>query len=331
MRFLQVHLSMHRGGAHSAVRYLKNGLMSLGHHCDISSDRPDRIPSLDYDLVIFHSFSPENAKTYSDFLDTCRRNGIPRVIVMHDYWSLCHQTNMVMVGKGLVRCEEDRCDIRRCGWNGAKQPIIEGIRDEHIVCFTDVAARIFRDGGFSRIHVIPHGIDTSLFSPFDTPRGDVLKVFFTNAWGKKDIKGYRHWEWVKKNASGGIYCVQAMGSTRIEDMPNLYSAADVTLFLSLWEETFGLTVIESLACGTPVISYPIGIAPEIIENGVNGFLVRDSNPRTVMSHIETIMGMTSDARGEMRFNSRKSVESRFSTRAEAERYISLARIIRGVT
>lgn len=44
-----------------------------------------------------------------------------------------------------------------------------------------------------------------------------------------------------------------------------------------WEEPFGLVMIESMACGTPVIAFNNGSAPEIIEHGKNGFIVK-SNP-----------------------------------------------------
>jgi glycosyltransferase involved in cell wall biosynthesis len=37
-------------------------------------------------------------------------------------------------------------------------------------------------------------------------------------------------------------------------------------------EPFGLSVVEAMACGTPVISYPLGSMPEIIDQGVTGFL-----------------------------------------------------------
>jgi glycosyltransferase involved in cell wall biosynthesis len=47
------------------------------------------------------------------------------------------------------------------------------------------------------------------------------------------------------------------------------------LFPIDWPEPFGLVMIESLACGTPVIAYPNGSVPEILENGRTGFLVNN--------------------------------------------------------
>lgn len=53
----------------------------------------------------------------------------------------------------------------------------------------------------------------------------------------------------------------------------LFSQAKALLFPIQWEEPFGLTLIESMACGTPVIGFARGAVPEIIEDGVTGFIV----------------------------------------------------------
>ena len=45
------------------------------------------------------------------------------------------------------------------------------------------------------------------------------------------------------------------------------------LFPIDWPEPFGLVMIESMACGTPIIAFRSGSVPEIIDNGVNGFVV----------------------------------------------------------
>ncbi len=59
-----------------------------------------------------------------------------------------------------------------------------------------------------------------------------------------------------------------------ERIKELYSLADITLSCSLFE-TFGLTLVESLALGTPVLSFDCGGARDIIQNGVNGYLLDD--------------------------------------------------------
>jgi glycosyltransferase involved in cell wall biosynthesis len=51
--------------------------------------------------------------------------------------------------------------------------------------------------------------------------------------------------------------------------------AAALLFPIEWPEPFGLVMIEAMACGTPVIAHPFGSVPEIIPDGIAGFLVRD--------------------------------------------------------
>jgi glycosyltransferase involved in cell wall biosynthesis len=55
----------------------------------------------------------------------------------------------------------------------------------------------------------------------------------------------------------------------------LYRNASALLLPIQWEEPFGLVMIEAMACGTPVIAYPRGAAPELIVHGETGFLVAD--------------------------------------------------------
>jgi glycosyltransferase involved in cell wall biosynthesis len=55
----------------------------------------------------------------------------------------------------------------------------------------------------------------------------------------------------------------------------LLQDARATLFPVDWEEPFGLVMIESMACGTPVIATRRGAVPEVIEHGRSGIIVDD--------------------------------------------------------
>jgi glycosyltransferase involved in cell wall biosynthesis len=44
-----------------------------------------------------------------------------------------------------------------------------------------------------------------------------------------------------------------------------------------WPEPFGLVMIEAMACGTPVIAFRSGSVPEVIDDGVSGFIVNDED------------------------------------------------------
>lgn len=64
-----------------------------------------------------------------------------------------------------------------------------------------------------------------------------------------------------------------LGRMDQEQLPTYYQKAKAVLTPIQWEEPFGLTTIEAMACGTPVISLRRGAAPEIIKHGKTGFVV----------------------------------------------------------
>jgi glycosyltransferase involved in cell wall biosynthesis len=62
----------------------------------------------------------------------------------------------------------------------------------------------------------------------------------------------------------------------------LFADAYAFLMPIRWPEPFGMVMVEALAAGTPVLAFPEGAAPEIVEHGVNGFLVQDEQEMAAM-------------------------------------------------
>ncbi len=58
-----------------------------------------------------------------------------------------------------------------------------------------------------------------------------------------------------------------------EEKMHMFSRGKGYLYPIQWEEPFGITMVESMACGTPVITFKRGSAPEVVEHGVTGFVV----------------------------------------------------------
>jgi len=81
------------------------------------------------------------------------------------------------------------------------------------------------------------------------------------------------------------------GSVGQEKLPLFYSCADVCVIPSYYE-TFGLVTLESLACGTPVVATDVGAAASVIEDGRNGYLVKDNNPGTLAEKIDMVLKNT---------------------------------------
>jgi D-inositol-3-phosphate glycosyltransferase len=71
--------------------------------------------------------------------------------------------------------------------------------------------------------------------------------------------------------------VSFLGLVKQEMLPFFYSAADVCVVPSYYE-SFGLVVLESLACGTPVVATKVGGAESVIRHGETGYVVIDNDP-----------------------------------------------------
>ncbi|MGH7014684.1 MAG: glycosyltransferase family 4 protein [Stellaceae bacterium] len=67
--------------------------------------------------------------------------------------------------------------------------------------------------------------------------------------------------------------VEFIGEISDREKPDFLSRAKALLMPIEWPEPFGLVMIEAMACGTPVIAYNSGSVPEIVENGLTGFIV----------------------------------------------------------
>lgn len=70
--------------------------------------------------------------------------------------------------------------------------------------------------------------------------------------------------------------VNYLGAIGMERKRTLFCDAGALLMPLTWEEPFGLVMLEAMLCGCPVIAFPRGSAPELIEDGVTGFLVDDA-------------------------------------------------------
>jgi glycosyltransferase involved in cell wall biosynthesis len=89
-----------------------------------------------------------------------------------------------------------------------------------------------------------------------------------------------------------------------------------------WPEPFGLVMIEALACGTPVIAFNRGAAPELIEDGVTGFVVEDETSAVgALRHVSRLS----------RTVVRQRFEERFTARRMAKEYLELYRDLLGAT
>ena len=108
--------------------------------------------------------------------------------------------------------------------------------------------------------------------------------------------------------------IEFIGEINDEQKSDFLGNATALLFPIDWPEPFGLVMIEAMACGTPVIAWPCGAVPEIIDDGITGRIV-DSRAAATDAVIEVA--------SYDRMRIREVFERRFSAQAMARNYVSL--------
>lgn len=108
--------------------------------------------------------------------------------------------------------------------------------------------------------------------------------------------------------------IKYIGPVNDEQKNKLLGSASAFLMPIEWNEPFGIVMAEALACGTPVIGYPKGSIPEIIEHGVNGYIATDF--RALCSYIEKSQAIS-------RSKVRDSAELNFSSIRIISDYIKI--------
>jgi len=91
-------------------------------------------------------------------------------------------------------------------------------------------------------------------------------------------------------------------------MIEMYQNCDVFVFPSN-QESFGQTLFESMSCGVIPISYYVGVAPELIDNSINGFLVDRLDKESLVSAFKQIM--ISDV-VKLKLKAREKIEDKFN-------------------
>jgi glycosyltransferase involved in cell wall biosynthesis len=102
--------------------------------------------------------------------------------------------------------------------------------------------------------------------------------------------------------------IEYLGEVTHGEKVELLQDARATLFPVDWEEPFGLVMIESMACGTPVIATRRGAVPEVIEHGRSGIIVDDYRDMVgVLAQADELEPMELRRAAEERFSSGRMV------------------------
>jgi glycosyltransferase involved in cell wall biosynthesis len=127
--------------------------------------------------------------------------------------------------------------------------------------------------------------------------------------------------------------VQFHGEMNMDEKVKFLQTSKALLVPIQWEEPFGLMFTEAMACGTPVITFARGSAPEIIKDGETGFLVNQSDEyirgnwivkktgvEGLREAIQKLYSMSDEEYNRMRQASRKHIEENFTVEKMVDNY-----------
>ncbi len=169
-----------------------------------------------------------------------------------------------------------------------------------------------------RAHLVPPGVDTGLFTPPASGAGRAPRVLYvgrverTSRWkglhvlvealvrlrelvpdvgldivGAGDDVGALR---ARAERLGVAGCVEWHGSVAHAELPRLYREAGVTVLPSLTEsESFGMTLVEAMACGCPVVGSAVGGIPFVVRDGVDGLLAEPGDPAGLAEALAAVL------------------------------------------
>ena len=108
--------------------------------------------------------------------------------------------------------------------------------------------------------------------------------------------------------------VEFLGEIGYPEKNKFLGEAAALLFPICWPEPFGIVMIEAMACGTPVIANPFGSVPEVVKEGVSGYMVRD-----LQSAVEAVSNIARLDRKKVR----KYFEQNFTARRMTQDYLRI--------
>lgn len=275
MKVLIVHYNPGTGGgAESAVRDQRKALEFCGHEVAVEYAHPERAwVRFRPDIVHFHTI---HVGLGLDILRWAQSRGIPHCLSLHDYWPFCQDRMLMKYGAAPGSEADEPCAAVEglCDGQCARAPAPDGVREllqgTPLVTFNPDSAAIFERHGIHIAAIIPHGINTEVFSP--APGGQVAeaRIVTMSAWAGYNTKGMH----ILRQALGQIgeraMCITGIPRERV---PEELRKASIFVFPSTYQETWGLCLTEAMSTGLACIASNVCGTRAQIEDGLNGLLV----------------------------------------------------------
>mgnify|MGYP001396347527 CR=1 FL=1 len=290
----------------------------------------------------------------------------PIIWTLHDMWAFtggCHYSgDCTRFREQCGRCPQlgsRHYDLSSCIWK--RKAALYQNKDPVIVCPSKWLAGCAKKSTLlknARIEVIPNGIDTGIFRPIEKsaarrslglPPDKKLILFGAINSAGDTRKGFSHLVLAlnhllatdpsmkpecmifssrdRSRVEIAGYHLHNLGNVPGEDrLAHVYSAADVFVAPSV-QENLANTVMESLACGTPVVAFTIGGMPDMIDHERNGYLATPYSPASMAEGIGWILHHP--APGTLSLHARQKVMENFESETVARHYEDLYTAVQG--
>lgn len=297
-----------------------------------------------------------NYKVLFEYLNsTC----IPVVWTLHDCWSFTgHCSHFVTAGCGKWRRECFECPLKKAYPKSLffdfsredfrlKKKLFTGNKNLHLVPVSKWLAGLVSQSFLKDkdIQVIHNGIDLSVFYPREHNESTHFRIIGVAGDWNKD-KGLYDFYKLRELLDQSKYDITLIGlsdeqindlpagikgvkrTDTIDDLARYYSDSDVFVNLT-YADTFPTVNIESLACGTPIITYNTGGSPEIIDEAT-GIVVEQSDINGVVEAIKILQNKTKEEMLMQRKECHQRAKDNYERDACFEKYITLYKELCGL-
>jgi len=251
------------------------------------------------------------------------RAGVPMVMTLHDYKLACPTYQLLAAGSPCEACLGGgfhNAVLRRCKngsavhsavaavetaahrWTGAYRPVARFICPSRFMATKMGEAGVFPD----RLVVVPHFAEVATVATKAEAGGDVLFAgrlspekgvdTLIEAVGPAGVRLVVAGDGPERPRLEALAQTSAPGRVRFlgqitkAELHDRIRASGLVIVPSRWYENQPMIVLESFACGVPVVATTLGGLPELVEAGIDGFLVPPDDPAALGATLSRALG-----------------------------------------
>lgn len=313
MKVLIVHYYVGQGGgAETAVRNQIKALSLHGVKATVTTKDPFLYTDLldGVDLVHFHTIHVTMGLSP---LERAQKRGFPHCISLHDYWPICFERMLLRTFDKGCSAVDGVCD-GNCRYPKVSSQFATILEKTPTIIFNRKSAEIMERNGIKISAIIPHGIDTDFFYCPDGPR-EWGKIVTVAAWASHPSKGMH----ILRRALN----ISGLSATLVTGKPHevvrdTLCSSGIFVFPSVYQETFGLSLVEAMSCGCACISSDVAGPLEIVSDGENGILVPRGDAEALADAMLTLHNDPLYT-WQLGASARRTVESRYTLHKYGER------------